>query len=181
MKVLSLALTTCLLAGCASGPIVQTDRDPAATFSDYRTFAWKQPPPISNPLLKQRVVAAVEGQLGGKGWRLVPESEADVVLVANVSARDEQSISAFYDGAAWEDWGWRGYGDPTGGLRRIELRNYKVGTLVLDMFDAKTKRAVWRAMAEGTVPSSDAQREQDAIVAVRKMFTGFPPTESTAR
>ena len=181
MKVLSLAMTACLLAGCASGPIVQTDRDPAAKFGDYQSFAWKQQPPIGNPLLKQRVVAAVESQLGGKGWRLVPETEADVVLVANVSARDEQSISAFYDGAAWEDWGWRGYGDPTGGLRRIELRNYKVGTLVVDMFDTKTKRAVWRATAEGTVPSKESQRERDAMVAVRKMFAAFPPSDSPSR
>jgi hypothetical protein len=181
VKILSLTLVAGLLAGCASGPVVHTDRDPAAAFSGYRTFAWKQQPSISNPLLKQRVVAAVEGQLGSKGWRLVPEADADVVLVGNVSARDEQSIQAFYEGAAWQDWGWRGYGDPALGLRRIELRNYRIGTLVLDMFDAKTRQAVWRATAEGTVPSSDAQREKDALAAVGKMFSGFPPPDPPTR
>jgi hypothetical protein len=181
MKVMPLLLAACLVASCASGPLVQTDRDPAASFSAYRTFAWKQQPAISNPLLKQRVVAAVEAQLLGKGWRIVPEPDADVVLVGNVAARQEQSIDAFYDAAEWRGWGWRGYADATGGLRRIELRNYQVGTLVLDMFDSRTKKAVWRATAEGTVPTSDAHREKDALSAVAKMFRGFPPPDSPTR
>jgi hypothetical protein len=177
MKTMPLLLAACLAAGCASGPLVQTDRDPAVSFSAYRTFAWKQQPPIRNPLLKQRVVAAVEGQLLGKGWRIVAETDADVVLVGNVSAREEQSIEAFYDDSAWRDWGWRGYADASGGLRRIELRNYQVGTLVLDMFDARTKQAIWRATAEGTVPTSEARREKDAMSAVTRMFEDFPPPD----
>jgi hypothetical protein len=178
---LALALAACLLAGCATDPVVHTDRDPAAAFGGYRSFAWKQEPPISNPLLKQRVVAAIDAELDARGWRRVPEEQADVVLVGNVSARDETSIDAFYDGADWHGWGWRGDILASGLPRRIELRSFKVGTLVIDMFDAGSKRAVWRATAEGTVAASDARREQDAMAAVRKMFAGFPPPDPPAR
>ena len=76
MKHLLLLLAACLLAGCACGPVVHTDHDASAAFDRYRAYAWRQEPPIANPLLKQRVVAAVDAQLANRGWRRVPESEA---------------------------------------------------------------------------------------------------------
>jgi hypothetical protein len=175
MKTIPCLLAACLLAGCVSGPLVQTDHDPGAVFAAYGDYAWRQQPPISNPLLKQRVVQAIDAELAGKGWRLVPEQEADVVLVANVSARDEQSIDAFYDGADWNGWEWRRAVNPGGAPQRVEVHTFKVGTLVLDMFDAATKRAVWRATASGTV--SDSPEKNDAAInaALDKMFAAFPP------
>jgi hypothetical protein len=181
MKTISCLLAACLASACASGPVVQTDHDPAADFGRLHSYAWKQAPPISNPLLKQRVVAAIDAELAGKGWRQAPEAEADVLLVGNVSARDEQTIDAFYDGPDWSGWGWNRIAGGTGpGLRRVEVHNFKVGTLVLDMFDAQSRRAVWRATAEGTVPQSQARIDRDAMAAVRTMFAGFPPTPAPA-
>lgn len=180
MKQLLLLLAACLLAGCASGPVVRTDHDAAAAFDRYRTYAWRQEPPIANPLLKQRVVAAVDAQLAGKGWRRVPEADADVLLAGHVSVRDEQSIAAFYDGPDWAGWGWRGAVGPGPGLAHVEVRTYRIGTLVLDMFDAATRRAVWRATAEGSVPSTEARMNRDALAAVAAMFRDFPPPRTAA-
>jgi hypothetical protein len=174
MRVLTFLLVAVLSAGCASGPVVRTDRDPAVELTRYQAYAWKQPPPISNPLLKQRVVDAIDAELARKGWRQVQEPAAQVLLVANVSAREEQTIAAFYDGPDWNDWGWRGPWPR--GPRHVEVSTYTVGTLVLDMFDANTRRAVWRATAEGTVPSSQARIDADAMAAVRGMFADFPPS-----
>ena len=168
-------LLSCLVAACASGPVVRTDRDPAVSFAAYRTYAWRQEPPISNPLLKQRIVGAIDAELSGKGWRLAPEQEADVVLVGNVSARDEQTIDGFYEGPGWTGWGWRQETYASGTLRRVEVHTYKIGTFVLDLFDAKTRRAVWRATAEGTVPSSQERINENAMKAVHEMFVEFPP------
>jgi hypothetical protein len=174
-------LVSCLVAGCSSGPVVQTDHDPEAAFGSYDSYAWRQPPPITNPLLKQRIVAAIDAELDRKGWRQVPEQDADVVLVGNVSARDEQTIDAFYDGPDWNGWGWRGGTNAGRDLRHVQVRTYKVGTLVLDMFDAQTKRAVWRATAEGTVPASQERINEDAMAAVHGMFADFPPSAGTAQ
>jgi len=176
MRTLPLLLVSCLAAGCASGPVVYTDLDPGAAFGSYHAYAWRQHPPISNPLLKQRVVAAIEAELDGKGWRLVPEQEADVVLVGNVSAHDEQSVDAFYDGVDWNGWGWRQSANAGGARYRVEVHTFKVGTLVLDMFDVRTRKAVWRAAAEGTVPASPEHRNEDALRAVHAMFLDFPPS-----
>jgi hypothetical protein len=179
MKPRPLILVSLLLASCASAPVVYTDHDPAADFASYRTYAWRQEPPISNPLLKQRIVGAIDAELGGKGWSRVPEANADVVLVGNVSARDEQTIEAFYIGADWNEWGWRRDLYAAGGPPHVAVHTYKVGTLVLDMFDVRTKKAVWRATAEGTVPTSPEHVNEDAMQAVHGMFADFPPADAS--
>ena len=179
MKAPSIAFVACLLAGCASGPLVETDRDPAVDLAHYRTYAWKQQPPIDSPLLKQRVVDAVDAELANKGWRQVAEVEAEVVLVGNVASREEASLDYFYDDGAWNSWNWRGY--RVFGTQRAELRTFVLGTLVLDMFDTASRRAVWRGVAQGTVPESEARRTRDAMKAVHAMFVDFPPSAGASR
>jgi len=177
MKTIALLTAACLSIGCSSGPLVQTDHDPAADFDLYRSYAWKQEPGWATPLLKRVVVAAVDGQLAGKGWRRVPEATAETLLVGNVSSREDASLNYFYAGNGWNGWNWQpGNGN---GMQRVELRTYRIGTLVIDMFDARSKQAIWRAIAQGTVPDSDAQRNRDAMTAVREMFRDFPPPHRT--
>ena len=65
MKCLPLLACSLLLVSCASVPRVQTDFDPAAAFASYHSYAWRQEPPVSNPLVKQRLVAAIDsGNIG---------------------------------------------------------------------------------------------------------------------
>lgn len=173
-RTLHFAMVPLLLAGCASGPTVHTDYDPAATFAQYRTYAWRQEPPVSNPLVRQRIVAAIDAQLQAKGWSRGPETTADVALVGNVATREEQTLDTFYDGPDWGGWGWRGVSG-YGGYRTTHVYTYTVGTLVLDMFDTRTKQAVWRATAEGTVPSTPAKVNAAVQTAVDRMFAKFPP------
>ena len=124
--------------------------------------------------MRQRLVAAIEARLQAKGWSSAPESEADIALVGNVASREEQTIETFYEGPAWGEWEWRGV-TGHGGYRTTHVYNYTVGTLVLDMFDTRTRKAVWRATAEGTVPSTPKQVDAALQAAVDKMFAEFPP------
>jgi hypothetical protein len=61
------------------------------------------------------------------------------------------------------------------GYQRTRVTSYTVGTLVVDMFDTRTKRAVWSAMAEDTIPNTPEEINADIDAAVAKMFAGFPP------
>jgi len=176
MKTIALLAAACMLVACSSGPLVQTDHDPAADFDSYHSYAWRQEPAMSNPLLQQRVVAAVDQELANRGWRRVPEAAAEALLVGNVSSREDASLNYFYAGNGWNGWNWQpGNGN---GMQRVELRTYRIGTLVIDMFDARSKQAIWRAIAEGNVPDSDAQRNRDPMTALRGMFPDFPPAQA---
>ena len=47
--------------------------------------------------------------------------------------------------------------------------------MVVDMFDADSKRAIWSGMAEDVIPDTIAERNADIDNAVAKMFMEFPP------
>jgi hypothetical protein len=164
-----------VLAGCTSTPTIQTDHDSAADFSSYRTYAWLQQPAVSSPLHKQRLIAAIDAELGKKGWTLVSEERADIALVGNVATHEEQTIETFYDAPVWNSWGWQRDTGSGPGYRSVQTHTYKMGTLVLDMLDNRTKQAVWRGTAEGTIPDSPEKISAAIQQTVVRMFATFPP------
>lgn len=166
-----------VLSGCASVPVVQTEHDPAADFGHYSTYAWREKPSGGTALAMQRIVSRIDEQLQAKGWRLVPETDADIAIAAHIATHEEHRLDTFYDRPMWNGWGWYGpWGwDSSIGYDRTRVTSYTVGTLVVDMFDTATKRAVWSATAEDTVPNTPEKINADIDAAVAKMFAGFPP------
>lgn len=179
MKRMSLVPAVVLLAavaaGCTTDPLVRTDHDPAVDFSKFDSYAWQQQPAISNPLVKQRVIAAIDAQLAAKGWRQVAEDQADVALVGNVATRERQTIETFYGSPHWHGWNWQEEWNGPGVHPDTRITTYTVGSLVLDMFDTRTRRAVWRGSAEGPIPDSPQKVDQAVRSAVTRMFADFPP------
>ncbi|GAB3350669.1 DUF4136 domain-containing protein [Lysobacter tyrosinilyticus] len=182
--ILAIAAT---LAACASTPIVYTDQDPAAQFGGYRTYSWREKAEKAPPLVAQRIVDAVDTQLRAKGWTPVA-SGGDVVLAAHVATRQEYDLDTFYDDPFWGGWGWGagwGHWGPgwgmNAGMHTTRVHSYTVGTLVLDMFDANTKQAIWRGTAEAVVPRDPKKYTEQIQTGVTKMFAGFPPGSAPTR
>jgi hypothetical protein len=168
MKRLAFATAVALmLAACASTPDVQTDFDPAAQFSRYHTYAWTATPEFGAPLMQQRITASIDAKLGAMGWTAASAATADVVIAAHVITREQLSIDTFNPGA-----GWGGWGPPGNGSARV--RSYTVGTLVLDIFDAKSKRAVWRGTASSALPKTTDKATAKTQEAIDRMFASFP-------
>lgn len=177
----ALALTA---AACATTPTVYIDHNPAAQFGNYRTYSWREKAEKAPPLVAQRIVEAVDAQLRAKGWTPVANG-GDVVLAAHVASRQEYELDTFYSDPFWGGWGWHGgWGHGWGfgaGIDTRRVRSYEVGTLVLDMFDANTKQAIWRGTAEGTVPKDPRKLTEKMQAGVAKMFADFPPGSAPAR
>ena len=53
---------------------------------------------------------------------------------------------------------------------------YKVGTLVVDLFDAKTKKIIWRGSSSDTLSSKSDKNIKDLDKGVQKLFEHFPPS-----
>ena len=185
MKRFLVALTLMLaLAACATTPVVYTDFDPAAQFGNYRTYSWSDAEaPQATPLMQQRIVNAIDAQLGAKGWSRVATGTGDVVVATSLANHQEYEIDSYADPYwGWGGWGWGGYGwghgygwGAGGGWNSARVRAYTVGTLAVDMYDARTKRAIWRGTAEGTVRRDPARQIADIQDAVSRMFLAFPP------
>jgi len=148
---------------------VKTDFDKKADFSQYRTYEWGTVQ-TSNPLWQQRVIDAVDKDLQAKGWQKVP-SGGDVTVMAVGSTRNQQEYQTFYTGIG-PRWRWRGFGDEEA---TTTVQNYQVGTLVVDLYDARSNRLIFRGTATDTLSDKPEKNEKKLEKAVDKMFDKFPP------
>ena len=62
------------------------------------------------------------------------------------------------------------FGDAT-----TTVNTYKVGTLVVDLFDPKTKKLMWRGSASDTLSDKSDKNIKNLNKGVGKMFKHFPP------
>jgi hypothetical protein len=150
---------------------VKSDYDHSANFSQYKTFSWEKVQ-TKDPLMVDRIKDAVNSALSAKGWTLVP-SGGDVEVFAIETTQDQQTLDTFYNGFGggrrWGGFG-GGFGDAT-----TTVDTYKVGTLVVDLFDAKTEKLIWRSSASDTLSSNADKNTKNLDKGVNKMFQHFPP------
>jgi hypothetical protein len=59
--------------------------------------------------------------------------------------------------------------------------NYQVGTLVVDLFDANTKKIIWRGSSCDTLSDKSDKNINALDKGVQKMFDHFPPREKKWR
>lgn len=55
------------------------------------------------------------------------------------------------------------------------VNEYKVGTMVVDIFDAKDKKLVFRGVGQDEVSDKPEKNEKKIEKATEKMFKNFPP------
>jgi Domain of unknown function (DUF4136) len=162
-----------LFAVKSSAGQVKTDYDRNANFGQYKTYSWEQVK-TQDPLDADRVKSAVNAALSAKGWTL-QDSGGDVSIVAIEMSHNQQTLNTFYDGFGG-GWRWRGFGGL--GEATTTTETYKVGTLVVDLFDAKTKQLIWRGNSSDTLSNNSNKNIQTLDKDVEKMFKQFPPGSS---
>ena len=145
---------------------VHTDYDKHAMFGNYHTYSWGKVQ-TTDPLWESRIREAVDRALQAKGWQKV-ETGGDVTVMAVGSARNQQEYETFYNGLG--GWRWGGFGETT-----TTVENYRVGSLVLDMYDARNKQLIWRGVSTDTLSDKPEKNEKNLDKAVDKMLKNFPP------
>lgn len=177
MKTLALALILVSGVVVAATPKVSTDSDPQAQFSTYKTYYWAMKPQGNSPLMAQRIVDGVDSRLQAKGWQL--GAKGDVAVAVHVTTQEKQSLDTFYSGGALGGWGWRGgFG---GGMATTQVNTFEEGTLIVDMFDSRTQKAIWRGTATGAVSSKADKMETEIDKSLDKMFAAFPPGSGSGK
>jgi hypothetical protein len=164
-----------LFAGVLSAQQVKTDYDRSANFGQYKTYSWEQVK-TKDTLDVGRIKNAVNAALTAKGWTLV-ESGGDVSIVAMEMTQNQQTLNTFYDGFGG-GWGWRRFGGGGFGQATTTTETYKVGTVVVDLFDTKTKQLIWRGAASDTLSNNSDKNIKNLDKGVEKMFKNFPPGSS---
>jgi hypothetical protein len=163
-----------LLGTIALAKSVTYDYDRGADFSRYKTYAWTRGTELPDELNHARIVRAVDAQLTAKGLTRVEAGAGPEVLLAyHASFEKDLSIQGFA-----QSFGPFGLGDRMGSAR---VQPILVGTLVVDIIDARTKAVVWRAMASSDIDpaTSPEKRDRNIAKATEKMFKNYPPKPST--
>jgi hypothetical protein len=65
----------------------------------------------------------------------------------------------------------RGFG---GGMGSITPEQNVIGTMIVDLYDAKTKSLVWRGIAQDTLSNNGSKNSKLVTKAVQKMFKQYP-------
>ena len=159
-----------LFATASFAQQVKTDYDRSADFSQYKTYSWEKVQ-TQDQLWVNRIKDAVNAALTAKGLTLV-ESGGDIAIMAIDTTQSQRTLNTFYDGFGG-GWRWRGgggFGDAT-----TTVDTYKVGTLVVDLFDAHTKTLLWRGSSSETLSDKSDKNIKNLDKGVQKMFDHFPP------
>jgi hypothetical protein len=95
-------------------------------------------------------------------------------IAAMEVTQDHQTLNTFYDDFGG-GWGWRSFGGGGFGDSTTTTETYRVNTLVVDLFDAKTKRLVWRGSASDTLSDKSGKNIKALDKSVEKLFEHLPP------
>ena len=167
-RMMTTAAGALLFATAVFGQHVKTDYDRTTNFTQYKTYSWEKVQ-TQDPLWVERIKSAVNAELAQKGFSEVA-SGGDASIVAVEMTKTQRTLDTFYNGLGG---GWRfggGFGDAT-----TTVDTYKVGTLVVDLFDAKTKKLIWRGSASDTLSDKSDKNIKNLHKGVQKMFDHFPP------
>jgi len=162
----AIVAAVCLLGATALayGQKVNIDSDPAAPFATYRTYAWVRGTPAPNPLNEDRLRGAVDARLTARGLS-VNTADPDLIVVTHVTTKERKEL--LVDGFGYGPW-WGG------GLSTASVETYIDGTLVLDLYDAHTKKMVWRGVATATASEKPSKNAAKMTKALDKMFEKLP-------
>lgn len=171
-------VTMVALALAATGTIalaqsVTYDFDRSANFAGFRTYAWIRGTNLADELNHKRVMRAVEAQLAAHGLAKAESGAGADVLVAYHASFDRNlQINGFSSGFG----GYR-FGGARSGTATVD--EIMVGTLVVDIVDAKSRTIVWRGTATKEVDTRANAEKRDRNInrAAEKLFRNYPPAK----
>jgi hypothetical protein len=167
----TLALAT--LGTIVSAESITYDFDRSTDFSKLHTYTWVRGTAVRDELNHQRIQRAIDAQLTARGLAKVESSARPELLVAYHATFDRDlQINGFSSG-----WGPYRLGGNFSGTARTE--EILVGTLVVDVMDAKTRTIVWRGIASKDidVKASPEKREKNINKTAEKLFKNYPPAK----
>ena len=147
--------------------------DRGAQFAQYHTYKWA---PVESAqrlddLTADQLVGTLNVALEKKGLKR-SEDKPDLYIAYQVARGDEKKLSHFNAGASYGS----GAG-ATSGTGAATVTTVHTGLLVLDLYDAGTKKLIWRGVVSNAF-AADAkpdkkQRQMDQ--AVEKLLKQYPP------
>ena len=176
MRRFAIATALSLVGAAVFAQDVKTDYDKSADFGAIKTFSVKIGTSWNNQISEKRVTAEVEQTLTEKGWTK-NDANPDALVLLHGATEKQKSLNTFYSGTGgYGRYGYRGWGGGMGtGTATTTTSEYLVGTLVVDIFDAKSKALLFRGTASDEISDKPEKNIKKLGKVTDKMFKDFPP------
>jgi hypothetical protein len=165
MKFTLCAVLLSMAATLAFGQQVSVNYNQRQDFSQFHTYAWGSgnANQVQNSILAQVAQQDIDTALQGKGLQKVQESaNPDLLVTASGGMKQQTSYTAM---------GMRGFG---GGTATITPQQNVEGTLIVDLYSAKSQSLLWRGIAQDTLSNNGDKNQKLVGKAVEKMFKKYP-------
>lgn len=173
MRTMTLMIAAIFAAGCAT-LTVSSHIERNITFDNYVTYDWGPPDNLpvgdprldNNPFFQDYVQGAIEKRLAAKGYERVLTGPPDLLIHYHASVN--QKVDVYEVDARY------GY---CYGNCQPQVTDYELGTLVVDVVDAKTSKVVWRGWAQDVmngVIDNQERLEKQVGEGIEKMMLQMP-------
>jgi len=178
-------LVSIVLSGCASGPTIHTNYDKSLDFSAYKTFGFVSGLGTEregySTFITNNFKRAVSNELEARGYTYAKEG-SDLLVNFSTNVRHESAVQTFPAqgmGPGYYDYRTGMYATPTFG-DQVFVDHYSVGTVNVDIVDAKRKQLIWSGLAEGVLSEETMRNPGPAIHRVVTMlFDNYPVKPKT--
>ena len=172
MKYVFISLLTLFIAACST-LTTNMDYDTRYDFKTIHTFAIvHKAKEGENTLTNERIEQALTQTLKKKGLKESDPKDADLIFLYHTNVQNKTDI--------YTDYQMVGYGRYGGVvISTPRTYNYDEGKLIIDAYDAKRNKTVFRAVASDELPQKKTPQEREAYIneVVTKTLTDFPPKE----
>jgi hypothetical protein len=181
-RLVTAAMAVLLTPALAVAQKVSYDYDKTANFASFKTYTQKEGTKVGQQLIDDRIVAAIDAELAAKGLTK-DDSNPDLVVVYHIAFDKQKDISTFSSGygGGYGPYGYGWGGGWGGGTTTTQVRDILIGTLVIDVADAKQSKLAWRGMGVKEVNTQTDPEKRDKSInnAVKKIFKNYPPKKQT--
>jgi hypothetical protein len=169
VKTLTLLVALTLGGTMTLAQSVTYDIDRSADFSRFRSYTWVAGTTLDDALNHRRIVSAIDTQLSARKLVKIDGGAADLLVAYHTTFDRNLQITGFASG-------WGPYRFGGGRIGSAVAEEILVGTLVVDIVDAKTKTIVWRGRATGEIDvnARPDRRERNINRVAEKLFKNYP-------
>ena len=173
LNTLLLALSTTFVVSCTPTLKVTSDFDRNADFTAYKTFSiYNLKTTVNvNQLNAERIWNFIRSEMTKKGY-METNGHPDLLINAVGVIQDKKYVSAntnsVYAGL------YRPYGYWGAGNTIFSGTDYKDGSLMIDIVDAKSNRLVWQGTGNAEITSQPKNHDEAISNTVTRILASFP-------
>ena len=183
---IGIILTSVVILSACSSLKVTVKSDNTVDFSKFTTFEFFGWAAESDKILtsfdKKSIESAFGKELSNRGLKYV-KNGGDLIITLFIVTEEKTEVTASTNIGMYGYGGYYGHGPryawgPGYGMgyttTTYRQSYYKVGTLLIDIYDAKEEILIWESMGTKTLNPDSQKREQMINQSVTKMMSKYP-------